>query len=135
MYSKKGPFISCTVYTWHPGEFVNRGLFIKFAVLFKIITRMKLSFSNHLGDCSYSFQGSSELICIAVTVPVFFYETMNLNSIRMHIYIYIYQKIAGNSKFILFLRTWDCFRILDVVISKRMVKVFSVEILQKDGKV
>ena len=33
-------------------------------ILFKITTRMKVLFSNYLGDYSYSFQGSSELICI-----------------------------------------------------------------------
>ena len=37
-------------------------------ILFKIITRMKLLFSKYLGDYSYSFQGSSELISITVTV-------------------------------------------------------------------
>ena len=43
--------------------------------LFKIITRMKLLFSNYLGDYSYSFQGSSEfLISITVTVSLFFLQ-------------------------------------------------------------
>ena len=37
-------------------------------ILFKIITRMKLLFSNYLGDYSYSFLGFSELIRITVTV-------------------------------------------------------------------
>ena len=32
---------------------------------------MKLLFSNYLGDYSYSFQGSSELISITVTVSLF----------------------------------------------------------------
>ena len=32
---------------------------------------MKLLFSNYLGDCSYSFQGFSELICMTVTVSMF----------------------------------------------------------------
>ena len=40
-------------------------------ILFKIITRMELLFSNYLGDYSYSFQGSSELITITVTVSLF----------------------------------------------------------------
>ena len=40
-------------------------------ILLKIITRMKLSFSNYLGDYSYSFQGSSELVIITVTSPSF----------------------------------------------------------------
>ena len=31
-----------------------------YTILFKIITRMKLLFSNYLGDYSYSFQGSVE---------------------------------------------------------------------------
>ena len=31
-------------------------------ILFKIITRMKLLFSNYLGGYSHSFQGSSELV-------------------------------------------------------------------------
>ena len=43
----------------------------EFIILFKIITRMKLLFSNYLGDYSYSFQGSSELISITVTVSLF----------------------------------------------------------------
>ena len=38
------------------------------------ITRMKLLSSNHVGDCSYSFQGSSELISIAVTVSLLFLQ-------------------------------------------------------------
>ena len=41
-------------------------------ILCKIITRMKLLFSNYLGGYSYSFQGSSELISITVTVSLFF---------------------------------------------------------------
>ena len=41
-------------------------------ILFKIITRMKLLFSSYLGDYSYSFQGSVELISITVTVSLFF---------------------------------------------------------------
>ena len=32
---------------------------------------MKLIFSSYLGDCSYSFQGSSELISITVTFSLF----------------------------------------------------------------
>ena len=43
-------------------------------ILFKIITRMKLLFSNYLVDYSYSFQGSSELISITVTVSLFFWQ-------------------------------------------------------------
>ena len=39
-------------------------------ILFKIITRIKLLFSNYLGDYSYSFRGSSELINITVTVSL-----------------------------------------------------------------
>ena len=35
---------------------------------------MNLLFSNFLGDCSYSFQGSSELISITVTVSLFLAE-------------------------------------------------------------
>ena len=40
----------------------------------KIITRIKLLFSNYLGDYSYSFQGSSELISITVTVSLSFLQ-------------------------------------------------------------
>ena len=40
-------------------------------ILFTIITRMKLLFSNCLGDCSYSCQGSFKLISITVTVSLF----------------------------------------------------------------
>ena len=43
-----------------------------FTILFKIITRMKLVFPNYLGDYSYSYQGSSELISITVPVSLFF---------------------------------------------------------------
>ena len=43
-------------------------------ILFKIITRMKLLFSNYLGGYSYSFQGSSELISITITVSLFFLQ-------------------------------------------------------------
>ena len=44
----------------------------EFTILFKIITRMKLPFSNYLGDYSYGCQGSSEIISITVTVSLFF---------------------------------------------------------------
>ena len=47
-------------------------------ILAKIITRMKLLVSNDLGDCSYSLQGSSELISITVTVSLFFSSRMQL---------------------------------------------------------
>ena len=43
----------------------------KITILFKIIARMKLFFSNYLGDYSYSFQGSFELTRITVTVSLF----------------------------------------------------------------
>ena len=46
-------------------------LFRYFTIVFKIITRMKLLFLNYLGDYSYSFQGSSELISITVAVSLF----------------------------------------------------------------
>ena len=42
-----------------------------FTILFKISTRMKLLFSNDLGDYSYSFEGSLELTNITVTVSLF----------------------------------------------------------------
>ena len=35
---------------------------------------MKLLFLNYLGDYSYSFQGSSELFSITVTVSLFFLQ-------------------------------------------------------------
>ena len=35
---------------------------------FKIITRIKLSFSNYLGCYSYSFRARQELIAVTVTV-------------------------------------------------------------------
>ena len=50
-------------------------------ILFKIITRMKLLFSNYLGDYSYSFQGYSELISITVTVFPCFSCRMELQEI------------------------------------------------------
>ena len=49
---------------------------LSYTILFKIIARMKLLFSNNLGDCSYGFQGSSELIGITVTVSLFFFENV-----------------------------------------------------------
>ena len=50
-------------------------------ILFKIITCMKLLFSNYLGDYSYSFQGSSELIRITVTVSLVFLAECMLQEI------------------------------------------------------
>ena len=35
---------------------------------------MTLSFPNHLGDCSYSFQRSVEVLCITVTVSLLFLQ-------------------------------------------------------------
>ena len=52
---------------WASGSF-------KLTILFKIITRMKLLVSNYLGDYSYRFQGSSELISITVTVSLVFLQ-------------------------------------------------------------
>ena len=46
-------------------------LFERIAMLFKIITRMKLLFWNYLGVYSYSLQGSSELISTTVTLSLF----------------------------------------------------------------
>ena len=43
--------------------------------------RMKLLFSNYLGDYSYSFQGSSELIRITVTVALCFSCRMQLQEV------------------------------------------------------
>ena len=37
-------------------------------ILFKIITRIKLLFSNYLGRYSYSFRARQELISVTVTV-------------------------------------------------------------------
>ena len=81
-------------------------------ILFKIIARTKLLFSNYLGDYSYSFQGSSELITITVTVSLFFLQN----------------GVTGNNSPQEFLKfsattvTWfNGFRIRHVMISKRMV--------------
>ena len=41
----------------------------KHTILFKIITRMKLLFSNYLGDYNYSFERSFELISIQLQFP------------------------------------------------------------------
>ena len=41
-------------------------------ITFKIITRMKFYFSNYLGDCGDSLQGSFESICITLTVSLLF---------------------------------------------------------------
>ena len=51
-------------------ESAGKGV-VLITIPFKIITRMKLLFSNYLGDCSYSFQGSFETIRITVTVSWF----------------------------------------------------------------
>ena len=40
-------------------------------ILFKIITRMKLSFSIYLGDCSYSFQCLSNKLALQLQFPWF----------------------------------------------------------------
>ena len=48
---------------------------------FQITTRMKLLFSNCLGNYRYSFQGSSELISITVTVSLFFPRRAQLQEI------------------------------------------------------
>ena len=53
-------------------EFALRSIFSTGEGLLRI-ARMKLLFSNYLGDYSYSFQGSVELICITVAVSLFFY--------------------------------------------------------------
>ena len=42
------------------------------AILLKINTRMKLLFSHYLGDCSYNFQGSFELISMALALQLQF---------------------------------------------------------------
>ena len=54
------------------GGYKEKRKSLVYAILFKIITRMKLLFSNYLGDYSYSFQGLSELISITVRVSLFF---------------------------------------------------------------
>ena len=46
----------------------------KSTILCQRITRMKLVFSNYSRDCSYSFQGSSELISVTVAVSLFLAE-------------------------------------------------------------
>ena len=42
-------------------------LFHRLTILFKIITRIKLLFSNYLGRYSYSFRARQELISVTVT--------------------------------------------------------------------
>ena len=83
-------------------------------ILFEIIARMKLLFSNYLGDYSYSFQGSSELISITVTVSFsFFYWRMELQEII---------PLRNSQAFSAITVTWfNGFRIKAVMISKRMV--------------
>ena len=51
-------------------------LFLGITILFKIITRIQFLFSKYLGDYSYSFQGSSELISITVKVSLFFLQNV-----------------------------------------------------------
>ena len=87
-------------------------------ILFKIITRMKLLFSNYLGDYSYSFQGSSELISTTVTVFLF--------SCRLQLQETI--PLRHSQEFSAVTVTWfNGFRIRNLMISKRMVcKIISV---------
>ena len=81
-------------------------------ILFKIITRMKLLFSNYLGCYSYSFQGSSEIITITVTVSLFFSQ----NALQEIIPFRNFPEILAITV------TWfNGFRITNVMISKRMV--------------
>ena len=78
-------FLDCLnelCFTWHhPTPPKRRGTTVALevpvqnsvrnAILFKIITCMKLLFSNYLGGYNYSFRGSSKLISITVTVSLF----------------------------------------------------------------
>ena len=63
--------------------------------LLKIITRIKLLFSNYLGDYSYIFQGSVELICITLADPcscsrMQFQKIIPLRNIREFLAITVY---------------------------------------------
>ena len=66
-------------------------------ILFKIITRMKLLFSKYLGDYSYSFQGSSELISITVTVSLFFLQ----NGVTGNNFPQEFPRIFGNYSYMI----------------------------------
>ena len=44
------------------------------AILFKVSKRVKLLFLFYLGEYSYSFQGSYQLIRLTVTVSLFFWQ-------------------------------------------------------------
>ena len=75
---------------------------------------MKLLFSNYLGDYSYSFQGSSELIRTTVTVSLFFFEqnaVTGKNSPRE------FSRMYCNYSYMIQLET----NYKNVTISKRMV--------------
>ena len=53
-------------------------------IFFKTIARMKLLFLNCLGDYSYSFQRSVELIYITVAISLFFICKTQLQNIISH---------------------------------------------------
>ena len=83
-----------------------------FGSIFKIITRMKLLFSNYLGGYRYSFQGSSELISITVTASLLFSE----NTLQEIIAPRNSREFSTNTV------AWrNGFRIKNVMVSKRMV--------------
>ena len=79
------------------------------AILSKIITRMELLFSNYLGDYSYSFQGSSELISITVTVSLSFLQNADTGNISPQ----EFSRVSGNCSYMI-----NGFRIKNVMIRK-----------------
>ena len=93
-------------------------------ILFKIITRMKLLFLNYLGDYSYSFQGSSELVSITVTVSLFFLQMQWQEIIPLR----------HSQEFSAITVTWfNGFWIRNVMISKGMVRYPPFLLLHPDS--
>ena len=75
---------------------------------------MKVLFSNYLGDCSYSFQGSFELISITVTVSLFVLQNAVTGENSFREFPSFFSAITVTS--------FNGFRIKNVMISKRLVQ-------------
>ena len=80
---------------------------------------MKLLFSNYLGDYSYSFQGSSELVNITVTVSLFFLQ----NAVTGKNSLWEFPRTFGNYSYMI-----NGFRIKNAMISKGMVAKITLNI-------
>ena len=90
-------------------------------ILFKIITRIKLLFSNYLGCYSYRFRARQELISVTVTVLCVWREYFFTVTVR---YSYIKKwSVELFSENYSYSYIKNGFRIKNVMISKRMVQI------------